>query len=65
MTRADIILDDDLVHTDQPTVCRREGCRDLTFDHLIRLCPSHLLAYEAEAERILQLARQPLSREAP
>jgi hypothetical protein len=39
-------------------VCRRGGCREAATNHIVQLCPGHLVAYEHECWRVLALARR-------
>lgn len=41
----------------RPTICRREGCSKAATDETIRLCPSHLGAYETDVEHSLDLTQ--------
>ena len=49
----------------RPEVCRRGGCCQPALGQVICLCASHLLTYEIEAKRTLELVRKPLPAAAP
>ena len=49
----------------RPEVCRRGGCRQPALGQVICLCAGHLLTYEIEAKRTLELVRKPLPAAAP
>ena len=49
----------------RPEVCRRGGCCQPALGQVICLCAGHLLTYEIEAKRTLELVRKPLPAAAP
>jgi len=49
----------------RPEVCRRGGCCQPALGQVICLCAGHLLTYEIEAKRTLELVHKPLPAAAP